>query len=231
MTSMRAAQLIAPARCTIPLPEAIDFDVGTVVTDGIATPFHALRSRGGLRAGETVGVFGCGGLGTHAIQLARLMGAATIVAVDIDDLALERASALGADLVLNPNNTDVAKAVRQHVGRAGLDLTIELIGRADTVELAMRCLGKGGRCIAVGIGTGRPTLPPLAAFIGREQSILGSFGMDRADIADLYRLIAAGKLDVSGSISARYPLEQANAALQHLASKRDGVVRVVVEPS
>ena len=54
--------------------------------------------------------------------------------------------------------------------------------------------------------------------------------MDRADIVDLFALIAAGKLDLSGSISARYPLSDANAALQHLARKEDSVVRVVVEP-
>ena len=225
------AELVAvPGRSVIPLPEGVPFDVGAVATDGVATPFHALRTRGALRAGESVGVFGCGGLGTHAVLLARLMGAAAIVAVDVDERALERAKSLGADVALNPKEDDVPRAIRRRLGTSGLDLALELVGRQDTVELAVRCVGKGGRAVIVGVGTARPSLPPLVAFVGREQAILGSFGMDRADIEDVYSLVASGRLDLSRSISARYPLERADAALGHLARKEGGVVRVVVEP-
>lgn len=219
----------APASSLIRLPEGVPFDIGAVATDGIATPFHALRARGRLQPGETVGVFGCGGLGTHAIQLARMMGAACIVAVDTDPRALERALRLGADLALNPEEDDVRRTIKKATG-VGLDLALEFVGLAQTVELAMKCLGKGGRAVVVGVGPERPQLPPLLSFVGREQALLGSFGMDRRDIVDLFTLIAAGRLDLSASISARYPLEEANAALGHLASRKNGVVRVVVEP-
>lgn len=224
-----AEYVTAPAHSVVRLPDGIPFDVGAIVTDGVATPFHALRTRAALRAGETVGVFGCGGLGTHAILLARLMGAARVVAVDVDGPALERARALGADITVNPAEEDAAKAIKSQLG-GGVDVALECVGRADTVELAIRCLGKGGRAVVVGVGIEKPTLPRLAAFVGREQAVLGSFGMDRADIVDLLGLIAAGRLDLSGSISARYPLAEANAALQHLARKAEGVVRVVLEP-
>lgn len=219
-----AEYVAVPARTLVALPPGIPFDVGAIVTDGVATPFHALRARGRLRAGETVGVFGCGGLGTHAILLARLMGAARIVAVDVDPAALERARRLGADLALDASRDDLPRA------GGGLDLAIECVGRPESVQMAVRCLGKGGRLVVVGVGPGRPTLPPLAAFVGREQAIMGSFGMDRADIEDLYALVAAGRLDLSASVSARYPLAEADAALRRLASKEGGVVRVVVEP-
>ncbi|MBI4728994.1 MAG: zinc-binding dehydrogenase [Acidobacteria bacterium] len=223
-----ADYVAVPARSLVPLPATVPFDIGAIVTDGVATPFRALRARGRLRAGETVGVFGCGGLGTHAVQLARMMGAASVVAVDVDPRALERAARLGADLALSPGETDVAGEVRERLG--GLDLALELVGRPETVELALRCTGKCGRTVLVGVGPGRPSLPPLAAFVGREQSVLGSFGMDRADIEDLYRLVEAGRLDLSGSISAKYSLEEADAALRRLAGKEGGIVRVVVEP-
>lgn len=227
-----ADYLAVPARALVRLPDAIPFDVGAVVTDGVATPFHALRQRGRLVAGETVGIFGCGGLGTHAIQLARLLGAGCIVAVDTNGAALVRAKALGADVVVDAGKpgADVAREVRAAVGKGGLDLAVELVGLPTTVEVALRCLGKGGRAVVVGVGPGRPSLPSLQAFVGREQSVMGSFGMDRADIEDLYTLIAAGRLDLSRSITQRYPLADANAALAHLASKQGGVVRVVVEP-
>lgn len=218
-----------PARTLMRLPDAVPFDIGAIVTDGVATPFHALRSRGRLRAGETVGIFGCGGLGAHAILLARMMGAAQIVAVDIDEHALGRAKRLGADIVID-GRTDVSKAVRQHFGRSGLDLAVEFVGLPATVEQAVRCLGKGGRAVVSGVGMGRPALPPLASFVGREQAILGSFGMDRSDIEELYVLLVTGRLNLKDSVSARYPLGEANQAIAHLARKDGGVIRIVVEP-
>jgi len=198
-----AEYVTAPAASVIALPPEVPFDIGAVVTDAVATPFHALRARGALRAGETVGVVGCGGLGTHAIILARMMGASCIVAV--------------------------RKSLRTAVP-GGLDLVLECVGAAKTVQLAIRCLGKSGRAVLIGVGPERPELPPLVAFVGREQAVLGSFGMDRVDIEDLYGLIASGRLNLSESISARYPLAKANDALQHLARKEDAVVRVLVEP-
>ena len=232
-----AEYMVVPARTVIPVPDGIPFDVAAIVADGVATPFHALRSRGRLVAGEAVGVFGCGGLGTHAIQLARMMGAAQIIAVDTDAHALQRATRLGADFTFDPSAGDTARGIR---ALGGLDLALEFIGLAETVELAVKSLATAGRAVVVGVGTGRPSLPPLAAFVGREQAVLGSFGMDRADIVDLYDLIAAGRLDLSESVTARYPLAEANAALEHLAGKSAGdsaeaarsvgVVRVVVEP-
>jgi len=225
-----AEYVAVPARATIPLPAAVPFEIGAIVTDAVSTPFHALRRRGALRAGETVAVFGCGGLGTHAIVLARLMGAAGIVAIDIDPAALERARRLGADLVIDPRETDAPKAIRAHFGRAGVDLALEFIGSPQTVEAAVHTLDRGGRAVVVGVGAGRPSLPPLLAFVGREQAVLGSFGMDRRDIEDLFALIGAGRLDLGASISARYSLSEANTALRHLADKRGGVVRIVVVP-
>ena len=127
---------------------------------------------------------------------------------------LERAKGLGADVTINPQEDDAAKTIRHALGRGGVDLALEFVGRAATVELAIRCLDKAGRAVVVGVGIEKPTLPRLIGFVGREQAVLGSFGMDRADIADLYTLIATGRLDLSASISARYPLAEANAALQ-----------------
>lgn len=224
-----AEYVAAPERAVIPLPDAVPFEIGAIVTDGVATPFHALRSRGALRAGETVAVFGCGGLGTHAVMLARLMGAARIAAVDVDEKALARVRALGADAAIDMRQGDPAKAIRAAFGR-GADLALEFVGLPETVEAAIRSLDKAGRAVISGVGMGRAALPPLLAFVGREQAVLGSFGMDRADIEDLLALVAAGRLDLSGSISARYPLAEANAALQQLAAKTAGVVRIVVVP-
>lgn len=225
-----AEYIAVPARAVVPLPDGVPFDIAAIVTDAVATPFHALRCRGRLVEGETVCVLGCGGIGTHAVILARLLGAAAVVAVDTDHAALERARRLGADLALDAADGDIVKAVRAHTG-GGVDIALECIGRADTVEQAIRCLGKEGRAVLVGVGPERPQLPSLQALVGREQAILASYGAHRADVEELYELIANGTLDLSSSISARYPLAEANDALQRLASRAGDVVRIVVEPS
>lgn len=225
-----ANYVAAPARTLIPIPDGVPFDIAAIITDGVSTPYHALRSRGKLVEGECVAVIGCGGLGTHTVMLAKLMGAGRIVAIDVQEEARERALSLGADFAYDSSDPGFIKQMRGELGRMGVDLALEFVGRAKTVELAVKLLDKTGRAVLVGVGMDRPCLPPLVAFVGREQSVLGSFGMDKSDIADLLELVASGRLDLSGSVSARYPLERANDALQHLASKDVGVVRVVVEP-
>lgn len=225
-----AEYVTVPARSVVPLSENVDFDIGAIVTDGVATPFHALRTRANLRPGEEVGVFGCGGLGTHAIMLARLMGASKVIAVDTEPAALKRASRVGADLTLNPEKQNVAQRIGEEVEGHGLDLAVECVGLSETVELSLRCLDKGGRTVVIGVGPPSPELPPLLSFVGNEKQVIGSFGMDRRDIKDLLTLVSQNRLDLSDSVTTHYSLENVNKALKHLSSSRGEVVRIVVTP-
>jgi propanol-preferring alcohol dehydrogenase len=222
--------VVAPAWTLVPVPDEVPFDIAAVVTDGVATPFHALRSRGALQAGETVAVVGCGGLGTHAIILARMMGAGFIVAIDVHADARDRALELGADMAIDPlADTRAGRTIRQQLGN-GVDLALEFVGRADTVATALGTLDTGGRCVVVGVGMEKPVLPPLLSFVGREHAVIGSFGMDKRDITDLLALIARGRLNLDQSVSARYPLAEINEALGRLASKETGLVRLIINP-
>lgn len=225
-----AKYVTAPAHTLIPIPDSVPFDIAAIVTDGVSTPFHALRARGKLQPGESVVVVGCGGLGTHAIMLAKMMGAGRIIAIDVQSQALERAVELGADLAINAAEEDPAKAIKAEFGKSGVDLALEFVGAAKTAETALRVLGKTGRAVLVGVGMERPMLPALIRFVGMEQSVLGSFGMDKTDIEDLFAHIDAGELDLSKSVSAKYPLAGINDALGALVSKDQGIVRIVVEP-
>lgn len=225
-----AQYVVAPAFGAIPIPDGVPFAQAAVLTDGVATPFHALRSRGALKAGEAVAVVGCGGLGAHAILLARMMGAGFIAAIDMQSEARTRALEFGADIAIDPAaEPNAGKFIRQKFGR-GVDLALEFVGRAETVETAIRTLDTGGRAVIVGVGPARPSLPPLVSFVGREFSVIGSFGMDKRDIEDLLALVARGRLDLSRSVTQVYPLSDINKALSRLASKESGVVRLVVEP-
>ena len=101
-----AERIALPASCLIRLPDSVPSPIGAIASDAIATPLHALWTVGRLRAGETVVVIGAGGLGLHAVQLARLAGAACVVAVDPFEPARKAALAAGADAVLDPDSED-----------------------------------------------------------------------------------------------------------------------------
>lgn len=225
-----ARYVAAPAFGAIPIPDEVPFAQAAIITDGVATPFHALRVRGALKAGEAVAVIGCGGLGAHAVLLARMMGAGFIAAVDMQPEARVRALEFGADIAIDPaHEPNAGKTIRRQFGR-GVDLALEFVGRAETVEMAIKTLDTSGRAVIVGVGPARPALPPLISFVGREYSVIGSFGMDKRDIEDLLALVARGRLDLSRSVTKTYPLADINEALARLASKEAGVVRLVVEP-
>jgi 2-desacetyl-2-hydroxyethyl bacteriochlorophyllide A dehydrogenase len=221
-----AERIALPAGCLLRLPDTVTSSVGAIASDAIATPLHALWTVGGLRAGETVVVIGAGGLGLHAIQLARLAGAACVVAVDPFEPARKAALAAGADAVLDPaSEDDPARALRRLA--RGATLALECVGRSETVELGLSVLAAGGRLVVVGVGTARPSLPPLARFIGTELSVHGSFGSTPAEIETVLDLIERGRFDVSQSVQREVPLDDAAA----IFSQPGGPARTVILPT
>lgn len=221
-----AEQIALPASCLIRLPDAVSSSIGAITSDAIATPLHALWTVGGLRAGETVVVIGAGGLGLHAIQLARLAGAASVVAVDPSEPARETALAAGADAVVDPAAEDEpVRALR--LAARGATLALECVGRPESVELGLAALSPGGRLVVLGVGRAQPRLPPLARFIGTELSVLGSFGSTPAEIETVLDLIVRGRLDVSASVQRRVPLDDAASVF----TRPGGPARTVILPN
>ena len=120
--------LRVPSENLVHLPEPIPFDQGGIAVDAVATPFHAITKRGALKVGEKVAVFGCGGLGIHGVQIAKVCGASLVIAVDTIDSALERAKKVGADEVINPKREKPIQKIREMTGGIGVDLALEFIG-------------------------------------------------------------------------------------------------------
>ncbi len=203
-----AEQIALPTSCLVSLPEVVPSPIGAIASDAIATPLHAVWTVGRLRPGETVVVLGAGGLGLHAIQLARIAGAVCIIAVDPSEPARKEALAVGADAVLDPSVEDDPVRALRRLAR-GATLALECVGRSETVELGLGALATGGRLVVVGVGQARPILPPLARFVGTELSILGSFGSTPREIATVLDLIGRGRLDVSRSVQREVTLEEA----------------------
>ncbi|MBC7344042.1 MAG: alcohol dehydrogenase catalytic domain-containing protein, partial [Clostridia bacterium] len=189
-----------PAKNLISLPENIPFEIGAIITDAVATPFHAITKRSNVKLGDTVVVFGAGGLGVHAIQLLRLCGT-FIIAIDISDTILERAKTFGADVTINAQVTDPAAEVKKITSGMGADVAFEFIGLQETIYQTVNCLRPGGRAVIVGLGGEDIRLVNPGIYVRSEFEVVGSYAFERKEIEKLVSLVAQGKLDLSRSVT------------------------------
>jgi propanol-preferring alcohol dehydrogenase len=207
------------------VPGSIPFEQAAIMTDAVATPYHALK-RGGVGEGMTVAVFGLGGLGMHAVQLAKLAGA-WVVGVDIDDVNLHRALAWGADEVVDASDGLPARAIRA-LTDGGVDSSYEFVGSNATVDQSVKSLKPGGRACIVGLTPEPMHLLPEALFVAQELELVGSFGSTPQDLNELMDLVEAGRLDLSRSITHRFTIDEFEAALHQLKTRDEHPIRMVV---
>jgi propanol-preferring alcohol dehydrogenase len=223
-----AEYLAVPERNAVPLPDEIPFEHGATLMCASATSFHALR-KSRLQAGETAAIFGVGGLGMSAIQLARAFGATDVYAVDINPRKLALAEKLGA-VPINAAETDPVVEIRTRTLSWGVNVALELIGLARTMRQAVECLGVLGRAVLVGIGDEPVSLDTYRAVLGPEAEILGSNDHLLGELFPLVEFARRGILDLSGVVSRTVPLDAGaiNAALDELDRFGDAVRTVVV---
>ncbi len=216
-----------PATNLARLTEKISYEQGAILTDAVATPYHAITRRGRLVPGETVTVIGCGGLGIHAVQLAKICGAGLVIAVDISEVALERAKQRGADLICRTDQDNPVEFVKEATGGLGSDMTLECVGHQKTIALAVDCLRVGGRAVVVGLGPDNITVMPPTTYVRNELELRGSYGFTVREINELIRLVDNGTLDISASVSKMMGLHEVNEGLEALHHKVDDPIRIV----
>jgi S-(hydroxymethyl)glutathione dehydrogenase/alcohol dehydrogenase len=200
--------------------------LGCAVVTGYGAVTHAAR----VKPGDTVAVFGAGGVGLNVIQGAVSAGAATLVAVDLHRSKLHLARRFGATHTVDAATGDPVDAVRSITSGRGVDHAFDAVGSPATVRQAYDVLAKLGKLIVLGISpAGAEVSLPLGAMVFEERQILGSFygsGNPREDIPALAQLYRQGKLKLDELLSRRYPLEQINEA--YAALDRGEVARSVV---
>ena len=223
-----AEYVSVPAKNLARLPDKISYEQGAILTDAVATPYHAITRRGRLVPGENVAVIGCGGLGIHAVQLAKTFGAGMVIGIDVSNLILERAKVRGADLVCRADQEDPVEVIKKATGGLGVDLALECVGQQSTIALSVACVRVGGRAVVVGLGADNITTLPPTEFVRREIELRGSYAFTVREIAELIQLIASGKLDVSASVSRIITLDEINQGLEALYRKTDNFIRIVV---
>lgn len=223
-----AEYLKIPAKNLVRLPDNVPFTVGAIMTDAVATPFHALIDRAGLKSGETVAVFGVGGLGLHAVQIAKLAGARQIIAVDIRNEQLERARNVGADTTINSRDGSAASLIMAATEGRGVDVAAEFVGLTETIAQAVESAAAGGRIVVSGIGSEPITTVPPAVLVRRELSLMGSYAFTKQTIERLMDLIASGKLALEASVTHTFSLDEVNEGLDVLQKKIGNPTRVVI---
>jgi acryloyl-coenzyme A reductase len=199
---------------------------GSILACAVGTALHAVRSRADVRAGERVLITGAsGGVGMHAVQLARLAGA-RVIAVTSSPGKADELDAVGAHDVIVAPDLDFASQVKKLTDGQGVDAVIEIVGAA-TFTSSLRSLSTRGRVVFVGNVTAQDVSLAPVITIMKEINITGSQACTRQELADVIELVRRG--DITPMIDRTLPLEQA-AAAHRLLDARQVQGRVVLIP-
>jgi len=175
-------------------------------------------------------VWGVGGVGTHIVQIARLVGAVPIIAVDLNPTVRERAVELGADYAFDSRDPDLRENIADITGGRLLDVAFDAVGLKVTFEQALDSLTVGGRLVGVGMSGESPTVGPTSMFGLTQKKVLGHLGYQNGDIETLAALVSRGRLDISRSISEIVPLDEIASGIEKLENQEGNPIRIVVKP-
>jgi D-arabinose 1-dehydrogenase-like Zn-dependent alcohol dehydrogenase len=222
--------VVAPASTLVAIPESLPFAQAAIIPDAVSTPWSAITYTGQLRAGESAGIWGVGGLGAHAVQIARLVGAFPIIAVDPRLAARERALRLGADVALDPGARDFLRSLESTTGGRLLDVAFDFAGVRESQRQVIESLGYLGRAVLVGMSGEPITIIDSTTFSARGRKILGHFASQLPDVPQLVALAAGGRLDLSRSVTETLSLDDAAEAVHRLDKKIGDPIRLVLIP-
>jgi 2-desacetyl-2-hydroxyethyl bacteriochlorophyllide A dehydrogenase len=217
-----AEYVVTKAELVAKIPDSLAFEQAAIIPDAVSTPWAAITSTGHVVAGEKVAVFGVGGLGIHAVQLLKIIGA-FVIAIDPREDARANALERGADCAFAPDDAQLKK-------HRGLNAAFDFAGVSPVRKQALSMLGEQGRLVIVGIANEPIVIPNDMAFTYMRTQIMGHYGSEAQHVRELIELAASGRLDLSHSISEVLPLERAADALDKLANKVGNPIRIVLKP-
>ncbi len=221
-----AEYVAVPAKDVLTLPDSIPLQEASIIADALSTPYHAVNNRAQDRPGDTVVVFGCGGVGINAVQLASAAGG-YVIAVDINERKLQWATEFGAAKTINGSKVErVSKEVKKLTG-GGADIAMEVIGNPKTIEEAFDCVRTGGRLCVVGY-THEKISVAAGKIMFKEIEVLGSLGCRPLDYVPLIRMVDQGVIDVKRLVTHRFPLDEIDKAFEVM--KEGASLRSIVIP-
>ena len=217
-----AEYVVTKAELVAKIPDSLPFEQAAIIPDAVSTPWAAITSTGHVVAGEKVAVFGVGGLGIHAVQLLKIIGA-FVIAIDPREDARANALARGADFAFAPDDAELKK-------HRGVTAAFDFAGVSPVRKQALSLLGEQGRLVIVGIANEPIVIPNDMAFTYMRTQIMGHYGSEAHHVTELIELASSGRLDLSHSVSEVLPLESAGKALDKLANKVGNPIRIVLKP-
>ena len=217
-----------PARSVLALPDELAFAHGAIMMCSSATALHALNKTR-LKPGESVAIFGFGGLGYSALQLARAFDCGAIYVVEVNPAKLATAASLGA-ISISVTASDPVQQILDATGGKGVDVAIELVGTTVTMGQAVRSLGILGRAAIVALSRESLSFFPYTELINKEVEIIGVSDHLASELPSLMRYAQSGKLTFPDSALRFVDLDaaQINAALDALEGSTDHVRTVIV---
>lgn len=225
-----AEYALASAATLVALPLTLPLDQAAIIPDAVSTPWAAVTVTGDVRPAQAVGVWGAGGLGAHAVQLLRAVGAYPVIAVDPAPAARDRALHFGADLALDSGDPLLREQVLGATGGGGLEAAFDFAGVPAVREQALSVLAPKGRLVLVGLSDQPLTVDRSTRFSYLQHQILGHYGSEEHHVAQLVRLAEGGRLDFSRSITGVLPLEEAATAVRRMETKEGDPVRLILRP-
>ena len=218
--------LCLPERFVYPLPAHLPLEDATLI-ETLATVRHG-QARAAIRAGESVAVVGQGAAGLLHTRLARLAGADPVIAISRSPWKLDMARALGAQRVVRASAQEAVDEVIRITRGSGVDVVVDAAGGAGVFKAALEMLRPGGRLLEFAVDAGaHPDLSMFPVYF-KELAIVGSRALLPADLTAAIAMAAAGQVDFSGFITARFPLAETAAAFAEYERNPDSVLRIAI---
>ena len=218
VTTFNSHAIVSENRLT-PIPKWFDLRLAPLLGCAVTTAFGAIGNDAQVKIGESIVIFGVGGVGLAAVIAARLTTANPIIAIDLDQKKLDVAQSLGATHVIDARQLDAVEVVRNLLGDEGADVVIETTGVRSVIETAYNICSPIGRTVLVGVPDPKDpaAIPTLPLHFGKK--LIGSHGgssKPHIDIPRLIRLVEQGKLDLSTIPLTERPLSEINEAISDL---------------
>ncbi len=230
-----AEYIVMPEENIVPVPDSVSYDHAAVVEPSCVVVHGYYKT--GIQAGDTVAVIGCGTIGLLAIQWAKIFGAKSVIAIDIDDAKLGMAKDVGADIVINSMGKEPSEEVYKVTGNKGVDISVESAGTPITSAQAFSLTGKGGKVLFVGIPYGDVMVKRLyfEKIVRNELKIFGSWNAISAPFPGKewetsVHFIENGQLKIEPFITHRYPLRQGTEAFEMVANRKEHFGKIMFHP-
>lgn len=223
VTTFNALAVISENRMTT-VPRELDIEQAALLGCAVTTGFGVINNNAQLKIGQSIAIFGAGGIGLNIVQAAAMVGAHPVIAVDMFDNKLDLAAKLGATHTLNSTRADPEPEIKRIMGSEGVDVAVDNTGNVKVIEMAYRVTSPRGRTILVGVPPKgqQASIYTLPLHFGKV--LTGSHGGESCperDIPRYVRLLQAGKFHLTELIGRRYSLDDINTAI---ADMRSGAV-------